>query len=433
MIPEDISKRARERSDLLRLRLDVKRTKEGSFVLPTFKNVEIYLTSDENLMNLFQYNDFSSFVELTRQPPWNQTIGLYPKNADDFDILGLKSYLIQTYSVECTLNVLNEAVSHSAKLRSYDPVKKYLESLKWDGVKRVDQWLIKYLHVEDSEYSRFVGTMTLNAACARIDRPGVKYDYMLILEGEQNIGKSLAVSTLGGQYFREISLMDRTKETVENMQGAWIIEVAELAVFKKRDIESLKSFVSNEKDSVRLPFGRRTQTFPRRNIFVGTINPDNNGYLCDTTGNRRFLPVECRGYVDIAGIQRDRDQIWAEAWSIYRKGFPLRIPIESTVADAAFSAQTGRQTADEWQNLIHEYIQGKQSVRGVDIWTECLKGFASEFDRTRQLRVSDCMKRMGWSYRIIRLNGKTARCYCSPTFNEAENTENQKPWDGKDD
>jgi len=397
------------------MQLDCVQTRKGLIPLKTYKNILIYLDTNENTHSLYQYNNFSSRVEITRQPPW-KTIGMFPKSMEDCDVLELKTFLIKEYNVEFPSKVLNEGIDAYSRLKAYNPVLNYLKSLEWDKNNRVINLLSHYFSAEDNEYTRYLSKMTMNAACARVDKPGVKYDYMLILEGRQGIGKSFGLEILGAPWHRNVSLTDRTKDTVDKMQGAWIIEVAEMAAFKKKDIESIKSFITNSNDAERLSYGRRTQQFPRQSIFVGTINPDNHGYLSDATGNRRFLPVECQDYIKFKDLRRDRDQLWAEAWQIYKDGFPMYIGIGSREEQMAIDEQRNREIMDDWQELIQQYVGDDNKVRGVDIWTECLKGFSSDFDNFKQRRIAQCMSKLGWIKKNIRKEGKVFSGYYNPNY-----------------
>lgn len=250
---DELLKKAKAKADMLKVSqdLDITTTRHGVKIMPTFNNAVIYLRQDERLSGVFRYNNFASIAEIAKQSPWGN-LGDVGKGVEDADVLHVKEFMIKEYRVEFPTNMLHEAIDHVSACDSYNPVKNYLTGIKWDGKPRIGTWLSTYLGCEDNAYTRHVGMMTLAAACNRVDRPGVKYDHMLILEGDQGIGKTMTASILGGQYYREISLTDRDKDTVEKMQGAWIIEVAELAVFKKRDIESLKTFITNQSDIMRL-------------------------------------------------------------------------------------------------------------------------------------------------------------------------------------
>ena len=431
MTPEEIAKKAKERSENKKkkteeysLELDVLTTKAGTIVKPSFRNATIYMQTDKKLIGLFQFNDFAHTAETTKRPFWGK-LGAYPKQVIDADVVNLRKYLADEYRVDFKKTNLDDAVTYIAGKNAYDPVHDYLTSLKWDGTPRLETWLIDYLGVEDNEYSRFVGRMTLAGACARIDKPGVKYDYMLILEGEQGIGKSEALKALGGQWFTEMSLTERSKDIVEKMQGAWIIEVPELAVFKKKEIESLKAFITMNEDKERLPYGHRSQMFPRRNIFIGTINPGSNGYLTDNTGNRRFLPVECTE-IDPGKIAADRDQLWAEAWLYYQSKAPLYITKD--IADKSMDMQRSREIEDSWQGSIENFVKDKDRVTSAEIYTDCLKGFLQNLDRVSQNRISDCLRKANWERKSIRVNGELVKGFMrNKDAIEIETTEDT-PW-----
>lgn len=425
---DDILKKAKERADTLKVSqdLDVVSTRNGVKIMPTFNNAVIYLQQDERLKGIFKYNEFAHIIEIARHPPWG-TLGDVGKRIHDYDALHLKKFLIKEYKVEMPKSILSDAIDHAATLNSYDPVKNYLNGLVWDNVPRLETWLSSYLGADDNDYTRHVGKLTLAAACARVMQPGIKYDYMLILEGAQGIGKTRTASILGGEWYREISLTERTKDTVEKMQGAWIIEVAELAVFKKRDIESLKAFITNQQDVERLSYDRRAMLFPRRSIFIGTINPDNHGYLSDTSGNRRFLPVSCGNKIDMGSLQRDRDQLWAEALQLYKNGFKLWID-NPKVEEIALEQQQERESQDAWQDKIAKYLADKDRTSGLEIWTECMQGFASEFDRGKQMRIADCLRRLKWDRKTICVDGKHIKGYFAP-----EKWQHKSPWSEEED
>ena len=439
MNAEEIGKAAKKKALAMESDLDVKNTKAGIIILPTFNNATIYLEIDLELKGLFQFNEFAYRSEITRRPPWGK-YGDYPRDISDHDVIHLRKMFAKKYGIDFQKSNVDDAVTCVATKNHYDPVKNYLSGLKWGGTPRLDKWLTTYLGVKDNTYSNFVGKMTLAGACSRIDKPGIKYDYMLILEGKQGIGKSKALQALGGEWFREMSLTDRTKETVEKMQGAWIIEVPELSVFKKRDIESLKAFITVNKDAERLPWGRRSVIFPRRNIFFGTINPNNSGYLTDTTGNRRFLPVACHK-IDVGALLRDKDQLWAEAWKAYKEKTPLYL--SDDITNLSLEEQETREIIGEWREPILTYLEGRDRVTSVEVWQECLGGNLQNLDRFSQMRIADCLYKFGWIRKSIRINNETVKGFMRPVeevtdeqielenFEEKDDNpeEKSRPWD----
>src|SRR4029077_167441 len=192
-----------------------------------------------------------------------------------------------------------------------------LQGLHWDGVERVDTWLAAYLGAEGTEYARAVGSRWLISAVARIFRPGAKADCCLILEGAQGIRKSTALRTVAGEYFTDELADLGSKDAAMQTRGVWIIELSELDNLSHAEVARIKAFMSPHTDLFRPPYGMRLVESPRQCVFAGTVN--HGSYLRDETGGRRFWPVVC-GKIDIAELQRDRDQLWAEAKAKYRSG-----------------------------------------------------------------------------------------------------------------
>ncbi len=199
--------------------------------------------------------------------------------------------------------------------RSYHPIREYLTSLpEWDGRVRAETLLIDYLGAEDNAYTRAVTRKTLCGAVARVQQPGIKFDHILVLNGNQGIGKSTLIAKLGGDWYSDsLSLTDMNDKTAaEKLQGYWILEIGELAGMKKADIDKVKAFISRQDDKYRASFGRRVTPRPRQCIFFGTTNSQ-NGYLRDITGNRRFWTVK---------NSRHRE---AEAVAAHQRGCPANM------------------------------------------------------------------------------------------------------------
>jgi hypothetical protein len=202
-----------------------------------------------------------------------------------------------------------------------NPLVEYLEDIKWDGEKRVETFFENYCNsAEDKEYLRAVSKNWLVSLVARALRPGCKADNMLILEGGQGIGKSRALRAIGGDYYRESTVHDvGSKDFLQNMAGAWIYDINELRAMRKSDHATIKSLLSSSEDTFRLPYGRLSVTQKRQCVIVGTTNEDT--YLTDETGGRRFWPVRCGYLVEVDLIEQNRDQILAEAVQMFRDGY----------------------------------------------------------------------------------------------------------------
>lgn len=203
----------------------------------------------------------------------------------------------------------------------FDPIRDYLRGLIWDGVLRINAdggWLTKYANVKSTPFTIKVGRKWLVGSVARGLNPGCKHDCVLILEGLQGKRKSTLFRIMGGEFYAAVSLTVADKDSKMVAARSWIAELPDLAALKKvSEINALKAFFSTEEDTFRPPYGRTVIKSKRRNSFAGTTNEDS--YLVDPTGNRRYLTVSSMGMIDIDAVIRDRDQIWAEAVYLYDK------------------------------------------------------------------------------------------------------------------
>lgn len=324
-------------------------------LLKTFNNTMNFLLSPEQpFYNAFQYNTFTDNIEISRPLPWHRR-KFSVKKCDDNDVKQIRAWLSREWLYNTTDQDMYDAILVIAQQKCYHPVREYLNSLQWDGVKRVDSWLPVYVGTKDDPYIRAVGRKVLAAAVARIFHPGVKYDYTLVLEGPQGVGKSRLVKVLGGEYSNDISLDPDDKDCIMLMEGRWIIELSEMATHRKSEADRLKAFLTRQEDLIRKPYNRTTSEIPRQSIFIGTINPQAGfGYLKDPTGNRRFWPVAV-GEINVDAIAEDRDQLWAEAVQIYKQGEQLYLP--PALEREAKCEQAKRMIKDHIEDDLLRYVE----------------------------------------------------------------------------
>lgn len=167
----------------------------------------------------------------------------------------------------------------------------YLDGIPaWDGIPRVETLMHDYFGAEDTPLVRAMTKKTLVAGVARVIEPGIKFDNVLVLQGDQGIGKSTLWKKLAGTWFSDSLRSMEDNKAFEALRGIWIGELAELAATKKSEVEAQKAFLSSQVDRYRPAFGRRVQEFPRQCILVGTTNE--HEFLRDRTGNRRFWVVK---------------------------------------------------------------------------------------------------------------------------------------------
>ena len=317
-------------------------------------NITLIMQNDPMLKNIV-FNQQTDGMEIKGEVPWKHP-SKYWRDADDAQLI---SYIDSHYGTFSQRNY-DIAVTKVTDDRSYHPIREYLSNLpKWDGVPRVDTLLIDYLGAQDNEYVRSVTRKMLCAAVQRVWTPGIKYETMLVLSGPQGIGKSTLIARLAGEWFSDsLSLSDtKDKTAAEKLQGYWILEIGELAGMRKTEEEILRSFLSCQNDVYRAAFARRPTPHLRQCIFFGTTNAL-NGYLRDTTGNRRFWPVRVNGKGTKHSWEltaSDVAQIWAEVSVLVAAGEDLTLSPE--LEKFAEQEQRGALESDEREGLVKEYLE----------------------------------------------------------------------------
>jgi hypothetical protein len=269
--------------------------------------------------------------------------------------LKVRQAVLERFGFDPSANFTFDALRLRCLDHIFDPVRDYLDGLRWDGVKRLDKWLVVYCGARDTPLNRAIGRKMLVAAVRRVREPGCKFDYIVVLEGEQGVGKSTLLRFLAGdENFSDNEILGlNKKEQQEAIQGVWIYEVAELEGLVKSEVTKVKLFASKTVDGARPAYGRTRVDRPRRCIFVATTNEDT--YLRDTTGNRRFWPVAVN-VIDLDGVKRDRDQLWAEAATVEASGEALVIP-QRLWPDVAVQ-QKARMELDPWEDMLAAVLGG---------------------------------------------------------------------------
>jgi len=267
--------------------------------------------------------------------------------------------------------------------------------LVWDGIPRINEWIIKTSGADDTEYVRAVSSIMLMAAVRRVTHPGCKYDEMVILEsGKQGLLKSSALKMLCPKedwFTDNLPLNLKAQELIELTAGKWIVEVGELNKLKSAQIEQVKAMLSRTDDTARLAYRHDPKTQRRQCIFIGTTNSFN--YLTDKTGNRRFWPIRV-GKFDVEWIRNYRDQIWAEAFAREQTGESIRLP--EGLYQAAEVEQDHRLVEDDWHVTLDSYFD-KQYYRVAydEIWEQLAVPMERRTPPVAQ-RVAEVMQALGF-------------------------------------
>jgi predicted P-loop ATPase len=362
---------------------------------------------DNPLFELIRYNDFANTIEFMKAAPWHKK-GELKLRWDDNDTLQVKNRLARIHTLFPSTQLITDAIIIEAQQRRYHPVLDYLEGLIWDGVSRLNTFLSRYVGSSQNLYTQEVGKSTLIGAVARIYKPGFKHDSMIILEGEQGNGKTEFVKTLGGEWYADIPIDTKNKDTIQNMQGAWILEASEMEFIRREEVKAFKAFLTRVRDDVRLPYGRFTSYLPRQSIFIGTVNPDATGeYLTDNTGNRRFWPVPTTK-IDIEQLRIDRDQLFAEAVYLFKNG-GYNYLRDSEVMNMATIEQELRSSKEAWGEIIEDWLARTITMQPKYLTTSHIAFGALniqpiKYDKIVKNRVAQAMKSLGYEMHRTTVN-----------------------------
>lgn len=283
-----------------------------------------------------------------------------------------------------------------------DEPRDFIDSLTWDGVERISHFLTDALGAGDSEYMRAASRNFWIGLAARIYQPGCKLDTMILLEGEQGIKKSTALSVIGGPWYAEANESVTSKDFFMILSGKLLIEIADLDAFSKAEVTRTKQVISNRSDRFRAPYDRLAEDHPRRTVFAGTTNEAN--YLRDATGGRRFWPVKC-GEIRLDIIEANRSQYFAEAREAYRAGEKWWIMPDAETTEM----QETRRQHDEWEMVVDEFVRGRVVTTLHEVASQALHIDLANLDLGIQRRIGLCLRRAGWEKTVSRKHGGLSR------------------------
>lgn len=385
---------------------DFVRGMEGGIVKGCLENVRVAINRAGMEV---RHNQLTDKIELGGSGEMVEEIRRVCGDADcvftDAVLTWIRNEMESRFRVTFGVDNVRAMVQLIGRENGYHPVLDYLGGLEWDGVRRIDQWLVDYAGARNDAFVRACGALTLIAAVRRVRVPGVKFDEMLILEGAQGSGKSSLWRVMAGdEWFSDsidLGVGVGGREFVEMTEGAWIIEAAELASFRRGDHKRLKGLLSQQADKCRRAYGYMSERRKRQFILVGTTNETE--YLEDPTGGRRYWPVAV-GEIDLEGLERNRDQLWAEAAAREREGESIRL--EKGLWKLAGVEQDKRLVKDPWEEILARELGGVSNGRisSVDVFD--LIGVPGERQTpTGFTRLKNIMKRLGWRHGKVPIDG----------------------------
>ena len=383
-------------------------------VLPASKNIETILTHGP-WRNALAYDAFGNAEVIQKPLPWRER---ERPNREYEPWLGaddkrLQHWFAKEYDINSAKSIQN-AFTEVVHQNTFHPIKAFIEGTVWDGIERAMRIFIDYLGAADTHYTKQVTRKMLLAAVTRLYQPGCKFDQMLVLIGPQGAGKSSILAKLGHEWFSDSLRTFENKEAGEHLQSGWIFEIGELSAMKRSEVEEVKAFLSKTEDRYRVAYDRQVSEFPRKCVFFGTTNT--RDFLRDTTGNRRFWPVDvspekarfCHWDHLTAGLVR---QIWAEVLSWFRVGETMELDEDTRME--ADKQQKAHMESDPREGLIQEWLDTpleddmgrptddlRQRVCASQIWIDCLGNKKGVMKIWEAKEIMDIMRHMsGWEER----------------------------------
>ncbi len=396
-------------------------------ILPNPANLVTILVAEPRWRGVLGFNEFAQRVETLRPPPWHEleaaSTGAKAAPWADEDNTRLQAWLERAYGLSYRVDAIDRAVMVAASRQGiFHPVRQYLESLRWDEKERLPTLFSRYFGAAESPYLALVGIWWPLSAVARAMRPGVKVDTVLILEGKQGAHKSLALAVLATRpaWAMDTALPIGDKDAVAMMSGKWIVEFAELASWYGRRAELVKAFLTSQKDYYRPPYGRRALDVPRSCVFAATTNE--NMYLLDPTGGRRFWPVGC-GLIDLKALIADRDQLWAEALVRYHrkeKWWP-----EGEQEELCRAEQDARNVPDPWEEVVRRWLLGREPYGGAArdrnerltgnfVLKDAIGLPSGKIGKSEEMRIGAVLRTLGWHRKKMRIDGELVWGYRRP-------------------
>lgn len=371
------------------------------------KGVKVYTQNTENMARIlrkheafnggFRYDAFRNLMEIRENGQWRNLI-----DSDAITVQTKVSILFPFFG-KVGKEMIYDAITLVSRENTYDSAIDYVTSIKWDGVKRLDQWLTKTYQVPDDIYHQKVGSNWMKGLVKRIVEPGCKFDYVLVLEGEQGTKKSTSLGVLGQispkyNIHVETTMSTDSKDFFMQFQGKAIIEFSEGETLSRTEVKRMKAIITTQVDKYRPAYGRTSEDFPRRCVFAMTTNQSE--YLKDETGNRRWLPVACIGNANIAWLQENKEQLFAEAYHRISvdKETTHEFPEEETK-----KAQLSRKVGDPNTDLVIDWYVTKcgmdhkrEGVTVQDVYSGAFLGnFTSNskgMDRGREMAISSILQ-----------------------------------------
>lgn len=369
-------------------------------IAPTLANVLAVLLHHDALKGRIAFDSYKQTKTKRKSLPFFAELGAWR----DSDTHEFRAWLSQSLGMNVSAEVATSAIDASSRRNTFDSLKEELEGYQWDGELRLDSAATVYFGAgaDDALANLFVKRFLIQAAARAFD-PGCKADCMLVFEGAQGKKKSTALQLLfgGRQYYSENRISFSDKDGMHSIATIWCQEIAELDALKRSEVTEIKAFLSKREDRYRPPYARELVEVPRRCVFTGTTNDD--VWNDDSTGGRRFWPVQLKGKIRLDLIARDREQLWAEARERYRGGEQYWFDEDEPETVEAREAQAARTNEHPWAELVQRYVSGLSPLTAVDglsaveLLTDAIGIEADKITKRDTMQLPAVMRSIGWA------------------------------------
>lgn len=370
-------------------------------VTPCLANAELILSRMKPWEGAIAYDEFAERTVFRKRLPCDlggPDSGEWSDHLDSMTAIWLQ----RAWRVEFSPSTVGQAIEVVARRNRFHPVREALAQLpSWDGVRRNGDWLSDYLGVKKTEYTQLVGAFFLRAMVKRVMEPGCKFDYCLVLEGEQGLGKSTVARILAWHWFADTDLDLSNKDALMALAGHWVYEISEMGSLMRAEEKKQKSFLSRQDDEYRPPYGKRMIKVPRQSVFIGTTNEEE--YLKDATGGRRFWPVYCSGEFNISGLRENIHQMYAEALHDYRSGERC-FPVADEQNRLFTPEQAKRGMQEPLGDILYTWVKGQPGPFSMaEAATDGLKLTADKLTPALVTRLGIALNKIGCGRKEDRL------------------------------
>lgn len=337
--------------------------------------------------------------------------------ATDEDITELQIRLEARDFLKLGKDLVRDAFYKVAYENQYDSAIEWIGTLHWDGVPRIERFLIEYFGADDTPYTRAVSRYMWTALAGRALEPGIQADMVPTLVGPQGIGKTQGVKAIAPapELFCELGFAERDVEASRKMRGRLVIELGELRGMSARDVEGVKAFITRQTELFRDLYRNNMVEFRRRHLFIGTTNKDQ--FLSDDTGERRWLPVRVTK-CDPAAIECARAQLWAEAAVVFKQHGVAWQDAQRLAA----SEHDEFKLQDEWESTVLEWMREEDGfggdaparrdfLRTDEVLISALHFEAKTIRPSDTMRIAAILKKCGYVRDRIRVHGRKTWVY----------------------